>query len=181
MYVHKEANVCFLAHPRTASRAVRDALNGIGFESLGSHHDGPDQGYDLSTYDLVFTGVRNHWDALVSWWFNNRMHMKELTPSLTWLAIHLSRNRYYFRAGEMWWFLHQVPGIRVYRFENMQAEVSALLVDHGLPEVEIPLVGVTKDRKRRHYSEFFDKNTRHFVEWQFLKEIRELGYRYEEV
>lgn len=177
MYVHEGAGLCFLAHPRTASRAVRDALAGIGFEAKGAHHDGPDQGYDLSPYQVVF-GVRNHWDALVSWWFNARMFKKEKIPSLGWLAIHLSQNQYYFRPGTLWWFLDQIPDATYFHFENMQVELNVILMAHGLPAVEIPKVGMSEERAGRHYREFYDSNTRHFVGWLFKPEIMRLGYSF---
>jgi len=178
MYVHDETKLCFLAHPRTASRAVRDALYTLGFRDAGSHHDGPEQGYDLSPY-TVFCTVRNHWDALVSWWYNVRMFRKEKKPSLGWLAIHLSKNRYYFRAGTLWWFLDLVPGIVPLRYESLEADLNALLKIHGLPAVNIPVVGVSEERGHRHYREYYDEHTREFVRWCFLREIDRLGYDFD--
>lgn len=178
MYIHEEAKLCFLAHPRTGSRSTRDALKTVGFESVGGHHDGPEQGYDLSSYN-VFCCVRNHWDAMVSWWYNNRMNHKELKPSLQWLAIHISHNRYYFRPGSMWFFLNQVPGIIHFHFENMEEELNAILKIHGLPEVEIPLVGLSRERRRNHYREYYDTHTAEVVRWCFGPEIIKLGYDFD--
>jgi hypothetical protein len=175
VYLHKATGLLFLGHPRTASRAVRDALYSIDFEDLGSHHDGPEQGYDLSPY-TTFCVVRNHWDAMVSWWYNARMERKEVKPSLKWLAIHISKNQYYFRPGRMFWFLEQVPDIIVLRYESLAADLNALLTVHGLPKVEIPKVGVSYGRKGRHYREYFGGHEAQFIHWCFKPEILELGY-----
>ena len=210
MYVHKKAKLCFLASPRTASRAVRNALTqpAIGFTQVGAHHDGPEQGHSLQGL-TPFCAVRNHWDATVSWWYNTRMHRKMQKPSMEWIAGHYSKNRYYFRAGTMFWF-REIPGIITLRYENLQEELNNVLTARGLPKVVLPQFGVSEDRqievqvfdptlplqvvqnpipdrievktekRSRHYSTYYDAHTRHFVEWCFLKEIRELGYRFEE-
>lgn len=178
MYLHKKSGLCFLAHPRTASRAVRDALFTVGFEGVGGHHDGPEQGYDLSEYQVIF-GVRHHWDALVSWWYNARMHVKEKKPSLGWLAIHISTNRYYFRPGTMWWFLQTTNDPIYFHYENLEPELNAILAAHSVPEVKLNVVGRSKDRRHRPYQEYYDTHTSEFVRWCFMPEILKLGYDFE--
>jgi hypothetical protein len=129
---------------------------------------------------------------------------------MTWIANHFSKNRYYFRAGRMFWF-REIPGIISMRYENLETELNTILSLCGLPTVTLPEVGVSEERqievpvvqgsdmgmedprkdgvgmellaekRRRHYSTYYDADTRHFVEWCFLHEINELGYQFEEV
>jgi hypothetical protein len=135
------------------------------------------------------------------------MNRKEKKPSLEWFASHFSKNRYYFRAGRMFWF-REIPGIITIRYENLEEELNTILEARGLPAVKLPQFGVSKDRlkfsspddpfpdkmhqvdlkklpkgvtaERRHYSTYYDGHTRHFVEWCFLPEIKELGYEFQE-
>jgi hypothetical protein len=178
MYVHKKAKLCFLASPRTASRAVRNALQRIGFKQQGAHHDGPEQGYPLDGY-VSFCAVRNHWDAAVSWWFNTRLNRKMDYPELEWFAKHFCQNDAYFRAGTMFW-MRKYPSVITLRYENQERELNAILTAAGLPEVELPEFGVSEEREGRHYSTFYKSTTRQFVDWVFRPEIRELRYRFHE-
>lgn len=180
MYVHREAKLCFLASPRTASRAVRNAICDpkIGFVQQGAHHDGPEQGYEINGYH-TFCAVRNHWDAAVSWWFNTRLNRRMEKPELEWFAKHFCQNDAYFRSGTMFWFrnFHTVQTIR---YESLEPELNVILLEHGLPEVELPEFGISEEREGRHYSTFYGSITRQFVDWVFRPEIRELGYKFHE-
>lgn len=188
MYLNHDKRLAFLAHPRTASRAMRNALQQRGFVQVGGHHDGPENGYPIPDGYLPFCVIRNHWDACVSWWFNARMDKNERYPSLYWLASHFSKNRYYFRAGDMWWFT-RIPGVRILKYEHLQVQLDTLLQEFYIPEVDLVSTGPSwsrmhyegEDQVRRHYSLYFDSHTRHFVEWCFLKEINHFHYAFEEV
>ena len=180
MYVNRKAKLCYLASPRTASRAVRNALKQPthGFYQEGAHHDGPREGLDVQGY-TCFTVVRNHWDAVVSWWYNARMYEKEEKPSLEWLALQFARNRGYYWPGKLFWF-RDVPNIILLRYENLEDELNHLLQARGLKPVVLPKFGVSEKREGRHYSTYYDPDTREFVKWCFLPEINELGYKFEE-
>jgi len=179
MYIHEEGGLVFLAQERAASRSVGAALEGIDFKMVGAHHDGPDQG--LRTYGLpMITVVRNHWDSMVSWWFNARMSEKESRPTLVWLSRFWSRNRYLFRPGRMFRFL-ELPNVIALRYENLDEDLNHVLEKFGFPQVELPHVGVSEEREGRHYSEFYDSETRLLIDWAFRPEINDLGYSFEEV
>ena len=79
----------------------------------------------------------------------------------------------------MFWF-RKLPGIATIRYENLETELNFILEERGLDPVSLPMFGVSEEREGRHYSTYYDAHTRHFVEWCFLDEIRELGYRFEE-
>lgn len=185
MYVHEEAKLCFLANPRAASRAIGHeiAQQKIGFKQVGEHHDGPEQGYDISEY-TTFCVVRNHWDTVVSWWYNIRMHKQEFVPSLEWMAGHFSKNRGYFWPGRLHQFT-KFENVLCLRYENLDEEINTLFRKFGVPEVELVWFGESEERRdengeRRHYSTYYDSHTRAFVNWCFLPEITRLGYGFEE-
>lgn len=177
MYVHEETGLCFLAAARTASRAVAEALKDqLGFVMYGEHHDGPEQGYDMKGF-TPFSTVRNHWDTVISFWYNVRMHQKQAIPSLGWLASYFSKNRGYFWPGRMFKF-REVEGITLLRYEHLERDLNHILGVQDLGPVELPKVGVSEEREGRHYSRFYDHDTRHFVQWCFLPEITALGYQF---
>lgn len=175
MYVLKDL-ATFLAMERTASRAVRDACITAGFTQAADHHDGPDQGYEM--VGLPFTVVRNHWDYIVSHWFNAKMNERGHTIiTYPWLAYHFMQNRYWYRPGSIYRFL-EVPGIRVLRYETLQDDLDALFMELGLEPVELGIVGASEERGGRHYREFYDDMSAAFVAWCFRPEIEKLGYRF---
>ena len=174
MYVLKD-KATFLAMERTASRAVRDACIKVGFEQVADHHDGPDQGHEM--VGVPFTVVRNHWDYIVSHWYNAKMNEQSDVITHSWLAFHFMQNRYWYRPGSIFRFL-EVPGVRVLRFETLQDDLDEWFLELGLEPVALEMVGESEERAGRPYREFYNDLSAGFVAWCFRPEILKLGYRF---
>lgn len=184
MYLSRLYKLAFLAHPRTGSRSMRDALtahtNKLGFRQEGDHHSGPPQ-FAIDGYQPFFV-VRNHWDAVASWYFNANAPPRQPPPITDeWCARFFPSHQNYFRPGRMWWFAEECPGARVLRFENLQNDLNQLLAQFGVPKEQLPVlphVGKSQHREGRKYGELFTARARKFVEWLFLDEIQKYGYKF---
>ncbi len=184
MYFHREARLIYLAHPRTASIATADALQKIGFEMMHEHHgrlrclpiaDEP----NLRTNWYAFTVVRNHFDTAVSWVFRRTHGRREITkevyeqmltsPGNRWVELHTM------------WHLHSNDADFIIRYENLEEELNCILQSAHLPKVELKKKNVSVGRDGRHYSEFYNSQTRDYIENRFGNEIRRFGYEYEPV
>jgi len=175
--VYTNDKLTFLAMERTASRATRDAFIDAGARQIAPHHEGPRQGHEV--VGVPFTVVRNHWDLIVSHWYNAAMHIRRDPPiTLNWLVYHFMSNRYLFPAGGCYRFL-EVPGIRTLRHDNLQDELDELFLEFDMEPVKLQLVGDSAERAGRHYSHYYDSQSAGFVAWAFRKEIEQLHFRFE--
>lgn len=183
MHCHHEAKLCYLSHPRTASHSVRRALRRqAGFVPAGGGgHARWQDAQERSTLPEIdpetwtfATGVRNHWDAMVSWW--HLTDFGEMEFGVPW-AERLIENRREIPPHSLWTY-HAAADTHL-RFERIEEELNALLREHGLPEVDLPRLQVSDGRRGRHYSEFYDREMRAWVAGYFRHEIERFGYEFD--
>jgi len=192
MYVSDEYRLVYLAQPRTASRAVAHLLKtqfgaeevscqgsqfGAGHHSAGVEYTVK---YQRRGY-TVFTVVRNHWDAVVSWWYNNQGGVARGAPNAAaqkkswdnWLDYWCrdEQTNRWTGPGQLFGYLPPMAD-RVIRYENLEAELSKLI---GQP-VEIPQMGRSP---RVHYSHYFSAEEREQVGDYYAAEIELYGYGFE--
>lgn len=178
MYIHGIGKCAYLANPRTASRATKDALMRCGFLLMGSHHSGWD-GVGRSRY-LSFTAVRNHFDCLISWSYHLRVapwgeeglrRVLELYPKQLPLIRGWGRGRL---------FPHVDHTDRVVRFEaGLEDQVNAILRERRIGQVELARVGASP-REGVHWSRLYTPAMCRMVEDEFGEEMEALNYGFEE-
>jgi hypothetical protein len=166
----------YLAHPRTASVATKQALGSVGaVEQVTSHH-----GLDTTRIlqgALVFTTVRNPWDVFVSWWFKRQIErspfygkpLEEFIPSL------IQNNGRYFKGGKMFYMADHATVILHY--EQLQSQFDTLLVQVGYPPTELVTVNQST-RSSSDYREHYTPATRQWVAEHFAAEIERYGYHF---
>ena len=180
MYFHGGAKVIYLAHPRTASMATADALLEIGFKLLHEHHGRLNSlpiVNDLGTMReewKVFTVVRNHFDAAVSWIFRRTQGRRAMNRDLFEWALTPPVNRWV--AERTMWERHSSCVDEVLRYENLQEELNRVLSCAGLPAVTLRRRNAGVGREGRHYSEFIGSDTRQYLEKRFGEEMRRFQY-----
>ena len=185
MWVLPEKKVCFLANPKTASFSTAHTLESLGFLHYGDQHCTPDRsGWDhrqeIDSSWTIFCTVRNHFDTLVSWYFHQTLRPGK-SKYFGWpferFLYEWALNPRYFRDGQMYW--ERVPLCnRVLRFESLQIDFNELLDSCGLPATLLQIHNVSRNRKRRAYSEFYSEASVKFVEKTFGNELKLLGYTY---
>lgn len=193
MLVNDKKRLIYLAHPRTGSRSMKTALNTAwgGFREVGPHHSGPAPSMcedDWEGYEF-FTTVRNHWDAITSWWFNAVGQADDPKLTVPWLRKWMKGNRLYFHPESgvepeftsiprMWWFLDIHPRPHILRFETLTEDFHNFLGSRGFGPTEFPHIGRGNFRDGTHYRDIMSPEVRFFIEETFAEEIEELGYRY---
>jgi hypothetical protein len=126
----------------------------------------------------AFCVVRNHWDAVVSWWFNFA-HQAGRPFNARWLRGFIHGHPDYFKEEGLWWFIYLEPQPRILRYENLLHDLNALLDEFGLRQLrKLEEVGISKPRQKRHYREFHDEQTAALVREMWGDEIDRLGYVY---
>jgi hypothetical protein len=146
MYVHDATGLAYLANPRTASRATAQALEGVGFRMVGSHHSGPEALYGdkyvmalLDRDSRFFTTVRDLLDTIGSW--GRHLGMAEGLSDGTVLARVLAQQLPIIEGWEPWTlFPHARVADRLLRYEHLDAELNALLAEYGLGPVTLERV-----------------------------------------
>lgn len=187
MYYHLEKRLLYLAHPRTASMSTASALcNGSGFEKAvpGDHHsplweNGTARPFSKEERGawIVFTTVRNHWDAAVSWRYKKR-YLREHTglwDGGMWRLLFEANH--WIKPGNMWW-LHSDEADVVLRFESLERELGELLANHGIPFDGLPEDNITPGRTTREYRPFFSEHGRDYIGERFRNEIEKFSYTF---
>lgn len=176
MYVQSNGKLAFLAHPRTASRAMAETLKKRGFLMQGGHHHGPPD-HQLGPR-TAFCVVRNHWDAMASWYkhFSN----KATQPlSGKWINQFVGGHPNYFKPDRLWWFTYLDPQPIILRYENLQEDLDALLPRFDIEPIQLEVVGVSHNPEQKHYRDFYrDEDAVTRVRKLWGPEIDRLGYTY---
>lgn len=185
MYINKDAKLIYLAHPRTASVATSATLRKVGFKKLeppSDHHSQLwDQGTPVTPENrhewVVFTTVRNHWDAMISWAFKKyRQEPKEWN---TEVFDRVFKGNRWITEDRLWW-LHLDEADVVLRYENLQEDFNSLLREHGIDPPVLVRENIGRERNGRPYWIFYDRETKLYIYEKFKDEIHRLDYRFEE-
>jgi len=178
MYIHRDPDLTFLAMERAGSRSVAALLREhFGFELVGDHHDGPEQGHEV--VGTPFTIVRNHWDWLASHWWGVHGDLEGDFIRQEWIIDRVLGDPSVFRPGRTFRFL-TVPKVFPLRFEMLEDEVLAFLSMHGLDTdgLTLPHEGESDDRDGASFVDVYTPHAARLVAWLWQPEIRELGYQF---
>jgi hypothetical protein len=204
----KKVGCWFVDIPRTSSTSIRVELGrfyGLGFGKHCPFEEGKDQisaldshltaqdvkrqfGDDLWKKLFTFSFVRNPWDRFLSLYFfrKNRGQLNDLTFKEYARQLDAPRYKgrglfsdpvYYYSMSD---YLLDPDGNLlvdfVGRFENRTADLKVVADKLGI-EFEGLHINETKDKK--HYSEYYDEETRALVERVYQLDISFFGYAFE--
>ena len=146
---------------------------------------------------FVFSVIRNPWDRLVSYWKyrQGKPHAPidgKLNEFDKWLkfisSLDLNNlngktargNIPDFRMGLDLQFnslLNKKNEINVnlIRFENLQEDFNTICDKIGIPQQQLPHKNATK---HKHYTEYYDDETREIVAEKYAKDIENFGYEF---
>ena len=179
MYIIPDKKFCFLASPRTGSKSVAKALTEQRNAVLvGSHHTTPEDHPEIGVDDtwVICAAVRNHWDALASWWFKIEGGPGKMTPMIKFLPRFCRNNKRYAGDGQLWSVATQYAN-QLIRYEWLGADLDTALVAAGMCPVELPHIRDSK-RSVKAYQVFYKRDTASWVGKNFATEIKNYGYKF---
>lgn len=178
MYVSRRVRAGYIAHPRTASRATAHALvHQLGFERVGSHHDGLEDVVDgFGPGWRWITVVRNHWSTIASW--SRKLERVEWTAEW-WKQWCRTEGVDYVSPPPPHWrlFFHTKHATDVIRFERLEDGLDEVLTDCGLEPVALP-EEADRSSSRPPYREVLNAEVARWVADRFAEEIERFGYSY---
>jgi len=141
---------------------------------------------DLFKEIFKFTFVRNPWSRIVSAYFFDKSHPNKRNPTFTSFSDYLKK-------------IHQSTGLQsvhklncldwisdkngnvlvdyVGRFEHLQQDFDIICDKIGIPRQQLPQKNKTK---HKHYTEYYDDETREIVAEKYVKDIEYFGYKFGE-
>ena len=140
--------------------------------TLSSYHK-----FNLTNYNL-FAVIRNLYDRMVSFWKWEESAKKQYNgvSFKQWLNMKMH-----------WWHLPQLDflqtdiidmsSINLVRFENLQQDFDIICDKIGIPRQQLPHKNKSK---HKHYTEYYDDETREIVAEKYAKDIECFNYKFDE-
>ena len=192
--INHKYKVIFIHIPKTGGTSVREILRINDFEKseIKSHPSYKAYTDSCETYKeyFTFTIVRNPYDKMVS-------QYKYFTESK---AIKNPKVNEHYKGDTFKEFLkkfytkpyvgdgahrkiytdilHPVDQIDfIGRFENFQQDFDTICDKIGIPQQKLPHKNATK---HKHYTEYYDEETKQIVAEKYAKDIEYFGYKFGE-
>lgn len=174
MVTHNLFRISIAFHPCTGSRSLKKLALDLDFYQDGEgHHAGP--GAERKNWRYI-TVVRNHWEAMGSWWFKQQGQSPEASMSKEWFETWLKMHPNYHKAGRLWWFLEEIPDIEVVYFEDMENAIRQIFREYGMEFDAFPFENKGVYREGRETKYVMEEGCFQRIGNEFGEEIRELGY-----
>jgi len=203
MRISHKYKFIFIAVPKTGSSTIRKTLNPLSDIKSTGDKDSPyywhasaaslrkhfiEQGWDWDTY-YKFSFIRNPWDMVVSSYFylkhehESRFYYKDFSfEDFVFRGQHiLSHQPIPFDTNQVDFLIDSDYNSVEYlinhigRFEYMQKDFNSICSEIGITCESLPKINKTK---HKHYSEYYNSETREFIKNKYAKDIYEFGYEY---
>tara|TARA_B100000085_G_C18525335_1_gene505547 strand:+ start:533 stop:1153 length:621 start_codon:yes stop_codon:yes gene_type:complete len=135
-----------------------------------------------------FTIVRNPWDRLLSnYFFRKKTIHDKLIQNLSFKewVLNYKTDGYSFedclsKHTQLDWITSKNEEVLVDfvgRFENLQEDFDIICDKIGVPQQKLPHKNKTK---HKHYTEYYDDETRQIVAEKYTKDIEYFGYEFDD-
>lgn len=140
-------------------------------ETSGYHHarlkDVQEQFmYDLTGEELVVTTVRNHWDAIASWWLLNGRAMS------LYNFIYEYKHSFFAKRNKLWW-LHTDANYVVH-YEELTEGFKIITQMLDLPDINLTVENATPNKQ--NWQIYYSQEAFWRVFERFKEEIKLYGY-----
>ena len=194
MNISHENEFIFIHVPKTAGLSISSA---IGLDEV-KHFDQEtiikkqSSGLDVSGY-YKFAFCRNPWDRLLSLYFyvttgtelisdNKKMNKMIINFDTFCKLVHFDN----YICNPFVWDVHYKPQLDfidptdidfVGKFENLQEDFDIICDKINIPRQQLPHKNKSK---HKHYTEYYDDETRQIVAEKYAKDIERFGYKFGE-
>lgn len=134
-------------------------------------------GNDIWQSYYKFCFERNPWDKVVSLYFwrnksENRIDFSDYIDECKIKGRNLSEYKLYTLDNKL-------AVDDVYKFEEIEMAMKAIAEKLKLPEVpQLPKTKTDTNKKKSHYRDMYNENTREYVAESFSHEIELLNYKF---
>jgi hypothetical protein len=181
MYVIRDHNLGFIAHPKTASSATQRALREcFEVEQFGNHHS-VEEGHCrsiLASDGIIVSTIRNPFDLFVSWYFHyaQRRGGSVMEPFTDWLPRIMGNPNHYMRQG----LFFGLPFTnRVLRYEHLQDDFDSVLEEIDVKPTTIERFNVSLKREGRAYQDMYTPDLIDLVLRHYGPVVEEHGYTFD--
>ena len=181
--INHEHECIFVEVPKTGSTTIRSIVGRPKKPHLDliqiKNEITPEQ---FNQY-FKFGFVRNPWDRAVSLFQRDQVHkISSFVDFIKWhnyatdTCIHPSQKKYQLD------FFTNSTGVVVSdfigKFENLQEDFDIVCDKIGMPRKQLP--HLNEKEKRKHYTEYYDDETKQIIAEKFAKDIEYFGYEFGE-
>ena len=125
---------------------------------------------------FVFAFVRNPWDRLLSFYYFKKHNALNKIPQDMAFKYFLSSNKRH--PIDQYSYIDGFGDFSfVGRFENLQQDFNIVCDKIGIPQQQLPHRNKTK---HKHYTEYYDDETKQIVAEKYAKDIEYFGYKFGE-
>jgi|TARA_B100000085_G_scaffold283532_1_gene314399 hypothetical protein len=122
-----------------------------------------------------FISIRNPFDRVVSWyWWQNRNEVKK-----SFRDFVLSNGCYKLSPFSGWIFHGKKCVVDDYiRYENLENDTKRIFGKWFDDDIVYPTAKSSQRKEKKHYTEYYDDETRQIVAEQYAKDIKYFGYKF---
>ena len=195
MIISDSHNFAFIATTKTGSTSIEKHLSPYRAEHKITHLDGSYnkhcslkiiyEKFPFIEDYFKFAIVRNPFDWVVSWYFYRKTRPnKNNTKNISFKEWLVDENSSAYNIEGIGLTLSQYDIITcnknikinfIGKFENLQKDFNIICDKIGIPRQELPHVNKSK---HKHYTEYYDEETKQIVAEKYAKDIEYFGYKF---
>ena len=155
-----------------------------------NHHVTAEQYSNTEYWDTYFkfTIVRNPWDKECSdFHYHNKLRLKRKQPLIESFRSFFQLDEQKTDSNMKIWHSNQLDWLYsdnkkmeldfIGRFENLQEDFNTACDKIGIPQQQLPH---TNKSNHKHYTEYYDEETKSIVAEKYAKDIEYFGYKFGE-
>ena len=195
MIISDSHNFVFVATTKTGSTSIEKHLNPYKSKHEITHLDDPYNKHCplkiiYNKFPFIedyfkFAIARNPFDWVVSWYFYRKTRLNEnCTEDISFKEWLVDENSSAYNIQGIGLTLSQYDIIScnknikidfVGKFENLQEDFNTICDKIGIPKQQLPCKNKSK---HKHYTEYYDDETREIVAEKYAKDIEYFGYEF---
>lgn len=153
---------------QTKAKPTQDSMRHLTYSEIISNF------LNVKNY-FKFCFVRNPWDRVLSFYlFKKHNAANKIPHDMSFEHFLLSNSAEHF--SDQYSYIDGFGDfLFVGRFENLQQDFNTVSNKIGIPNQQLPHLNKTR---RKHYTEYYDEETKQIVAEKYAKDIEYFGYKF---